>query len=305
MKPMMALLCMFIVGISLPAISQAHGQEPSEQAVTAQEFRFKDGGESIYYSFRTGNGSTPDTYVFIYGTGSGCYSWRTYLPGYFKGLEANAMVFAINKRHVPGQGITTQECGPTFDRDNNPRQWVSDDMEFVTAQLAAAASRPRNVVMFGVSEGAYVAARVARSRMDVTHLVVIGDGAWSMRESLHELIDRKSVEAAWMDIAADMHSLDKKWLGNPYRWWYDVMDLSAAPDYLALNIPILVGFGENDESVSVNSALSLRARFNAAGKDNLMLRIYPGADHTLSTKQKAYRPEFFHEVSRVLATGPQ
>ena len=66
------------------------------------------------------------------------------------------------------------------------------------------------------------------------------------------------------------------------------------------NIPILVGIGELDESVPVESVSFLEAKFGEKGKRNLTVKVYPGADHRLSADGVSYRNEFFAELSRQL-----
>ena len=78
------------------------------------------------------------------------------------------------------------------------------------------------------------------------------------------------------------------------------MDIAPLPDFLKLNIPILLGIGERDVSVPVESAQYLETKFKEAGKGNLTLRVYPGADHRLSGNGVSYRSEFFAELSRLL-----
>ena len=75
---------------------------------------------------------------------------------------------------------------------------------------------------------------------------------------------------------------------------------AAAMSTLKLNIPILVGIGEQDESVPVESARFLESRFKEAGKSNLILNIYPGSNHRLSGNGVSHRSEFFAELSRLL-----
>jgi predicted esterase len=274
------------------------GQPSTGSPVTGRTFRYADGGTAVYYQVQLGAGGPADTYVFFYG-GSGCVSWRPHVPGYFDGLVGRVTVFALNKRHVtdaPGAGA----CGKAFASDNHPRRWVSDYMEFITGQLRQAEVRPSRIALVGVSEGAPVAAKVARSREDVTHLAIIGDGGWTMRRSLEALAGQAVVDAGWKAIAADANSIVKKWLGHPYRYWFDVMDIDPTPDYLRLSIPVLVGFGEMDESVPVASALALQDSFRLARKENFTLRVYPGADHSLVADEINHRRAFFAELSRVL-----
>ena len=265
---------------------------------SAETFVFPDGGRSLYYQFQLDPGAPSETFVFVYG-GSGCVDWTPYIPSYFEGLDASATIFALNKREVDEASLQDR-CGPTFAQYNFLRQWVADYMEFISFQLGQADLKPRNVVLIGISEGSLPAVKVARSRTDITHLLIIGDGGWTMRRSLEELAGKDYVDNAWRMIAADANSLTNEWMGHPYRWWFDIMDLEATPDYLSLEIPILIGHGEADQSVPVQSSLSLKEAFEDAGKSNLTLRTFPNADHTLTAGEHNYRRELFEELSESL-----
>lgn len=289
----LGLLGLATMGLSLPA------QQATTSPVSTRTFKYSDGGDAIYYQFQTGAATAPDTYVFAYG-GSGCVSWGPYLPSYFEGLGGGVTVVALNKRHVE-DGTPAGACSGAFALDNHPRQWVADYMEFITGQLRQAHPRPRKVVLLGISEGAYVAVKVARSRDDdVTDLAIIGDGGWTMRRSLTALAGQTMVDEAWQAIVSDVNSIEKTWVGHPYRYWFDVMDIDPTPDYLSLSMPIFAGFGEKDQSVPLASALALQESFRQAGKSNFTLRIYEGADHTLVDGRTNYRKSFFEELTRRL-----
>ncbi|MDD2335991.1 MAG: dienelactone hydrolase family protein [Geobacteraceae bacterium] len=78
------------------------------------------------------------------------------------------------------------------------------------------------------------------------------------------------------------------------------MDIEPIPDFLKLNISIPAGIGEQDESVPVESARFLESKFKESGKSNLILKVYPGADHRLSDSGVSHRSEFFAELSSIL-----
>lgn len=272
------------------------------KAPPAQTFQYQDGGAGLYYAFNIGE-AAPDSLIFFYGA-TGCPSWKAVMPGYVDGLAAPARIFVLNKRFVADRSTGLFGCSPEFHLANNPDQWVADYSEFIAAQIKAFEPKPRNVVLVGVSEAAMPAARVAARLPEVTHLAIIGSGGYSLRRSLEQLRQRGAinfnVESGWKDMAADPRSIEKSWYGNRYRWWSDVLDLDPLPDLLKLDIPILVGFGEQDESVPVESARFLEAKFKEAGKRNLTLRVYPGADHRLSAGGVSYRSQFFAELGQRL-----
>jgi pimeloyl-ACP methyl ester carboxylesterase len=278
----------------------------SSDALDASTFRYHDGGSSLYYSFIVGDEKEPVTYVFVYG-GSGCSSWKAAMPGYVDGLNVPARVFVLNKRHVSDRSTGMFGCRREFHLANNPEQWVADYQEFITTVLDSAQKKPQNVVLVGVSEGSLPAVRVAGRIARVTHLAIIGDGGFTMRTALVTL-DRKGsisldVGKGWAKISTDPRSIDKLWYGAPYRWWSDIMDEDLLPDFLRLDIPILVGIGEKDTNVPVESAQYLAEEFRKAGKNNLVLKIYPGADHHLEAGGRSYRREFFRELGTMLDSG--
>ncbi len=298
---LVALLCSFILPgcTTIQRTAHMYGTD-APQPLT---FHYKDGGTSIYYSFPLRDPSAPDTVIFFFG-GTGCPSWKSVMPSYINGLSVEARILALNKRFVPDRSTGIFGRGDDFHVANNPAQWVADYSEFIAAQLSFMTPTPRNVVLVGVSEGAIPAVKLAASLPAITHLAIMGSGGYSMRKSLDTLKQRGAISpdigSGWKKIAADPRSIEKNWYGNRYRWWSDVMDIDPLPDFLKLNIPVLVGIGENDESVPVESARFLETIFTKEGKRNLTVKVYPGADHRLNANSIAYRSEFFAELGGLL-----
>lgn len=226
------------------------------------------------------------------------------MPSYVDGITVNAHVFALNKRFVADRSTGLFDCGREFHLANNPDRWVADYSEFIAAKIGSVAPKPKNVILVGVSEGALPATKIAALSPAITHLAIIGSGGYSMRKSLATLKQKRAirfdVNSGWEKISADPRSIEKDWYGNSYRWWSDIMDIDPITDFLKLNIPILVGIGEQDESVPVESVHYLETEFKEAGKGNLIVRIYPGADHRLGGNGMSYRSEFFAELGRLL-----
>ena len=288
--------------LSVTIIAFSLSASAGEAAHGIEAFQFKDGGEAIYYSIQPDHAETIETVVFFYG-GSGCVSWKKYLPTFANEMGIKAKYLALNKRHVGDAGSSLDQCGVSFHEQNNPRQWMSDYMEFISTTLKQMPARPRNVVLVGISEGGMVAARVARARNDITHLIVIGDGGWSMRDNLGVLMGPEVVSRGWSEIASDPNSIEKSWLGNPFRYWFDVLDYSPMGDYLALEIPVIIAMGERDRSIPSASALDVQKHATAAGKKNIGVVIYPGADHFLKADDISYRAEFFKQAGQGIKQG--
>lgn len=306
MRTLSLLVLSLIFALSGCATIQRTAHMYGNDAPPPQSFQYNDGGSSVYYSFTIGNVSQPETAIFFYGA-TGCPSWKSVMPDYVNGLTVSARIFVLNKRFVTDRSIGLLDCGQKFHLANNPDQWVTDYSEFIAAQLGSNAVSPpkfKNVVLVGVSEGALPATKIAGQSHAITHLALIGSGGYSMRKSLTTLKQRSAisfdVESGWKKITANPRSTEKDWYGNPYRWWSDVMDIDPLSDLLKLDIPIIVGIGEKDESVPVESALFLESKFKEANKNNLILKVYPESDHRLFGKGISHRNEFFAELSRLL-----
>lgn len=297
------ILVVLTVLISGCASIEQYARMHSDNALRPNTFQYKDGGTSIYYEFTTNSNETHNTYVFFYAA-TGCPSLKPHMPDYINGLSASARVFALNKRFVKDKSMGVFDCGNAFHEANNMQQWFSDYSEFILEKLSSASSPPKNVVLVGVSEAAIPTVRVAASMSEITHLAIIGDGGYTMRDSLKTLSSRGkipfNIDKGWKEIEANQNSITDSWYGNKYRWWFEIMDYDPMPNYLKLNIPVLVGMGENDESVPVESAYYLESEFKKAGKTNLKLLVYKDANHRLSADDKSYRDEFFSKLSQML-----
>lgn len=295
------------VVIALLALSGSAwgGQQASRSAVIT----FEDGGQATYHTLDSGGPEGLDTLVLVIG-GSGCSDvGAELLPRVADAMDMPARYLALNKRHVRldarGDGDAAQ-CGRPFNEDDVPSRWVADTTAFVRSALVGDAARWKKwkkVVIVGASEGGAVAASVARATPEATHLVVIGDGGWSMRDNLRVLLGAEEVARAWSEITRSPDSAESMWLGHSHRYWFDVMDREPLQDYLALDIPVLIAVGERDRSIPVGSAQHVLVAALKADKRNIGLVMYPGADHQLWDGERSYLEEFLAQVGRGVQEG--
>lgn len=307
-RRVLAVCAILAVGGCTTLQRTAHMYGPN--ALPAHTFRFTDGGESLYYRFAVQPGQKPRALIFFYG-GSGCATWKSVMPGYVRGLGIPARVYALNKRFVSDRsmGMLTAGCNDeNFHAANHPEQWVKDYVAFIEAQTKQADAQGLPVVLVGVSEGGIPAIRAAARLPQVTHLALIGNGGYTTRRMLQTLRQKGimdvDTDALWAAVSQDPYSLRKGGYGNPNYYWTNVMDLNPLPELLALNIPILLGHGERDRNVPVESSQFLAEQFVQAGKTNLTLKVYPGADHRLQAGGTSYRPAFFRELERMISEKP-
>src|SRR5205823_951899 len=178
----------------------------SEESPSANAFRFRDGGEAIYFTFVNGINHAerdPDTYVFAF-SGSGCASMKYWLPHYFRGLDGESgrlRIFVLHKRFI--EEWTWDRiwgCSDAFVEADHPSQWLSDYTEFIETKLAE--RRPRRVVLLGISEGAEVIPWLAQRIAGVTHAVLLSSGgmdpldAYRMQAEKHRSSDDLNIVAS-------------------------------------------------------------------------------------------------------------
>jgi pimeloyl-ACP methyl ester carboxylesterase len=157
----------------------------------------------------------------------------------------------------------------------------------------------RRVVLLGHSEGAAIVGRVyrtLRNRAAVTHLVVASNGGLSQRAQLEVLAGSnaplapafrarlREVEQKAREVARDPLSVERWWLGWPFRRWSGFLDYRPLDDLLAVEIPILCVHGTEDTSSPVESSRLLAAELAKAGRGNLVFEEYAGLGHGLSDR---------------------
>jgi pimeloyl-ACP methyl ester carboxylesterase len=243
----------------------------------------------LYYQVNSGDWQQRDTVIFTYAA-TGCVSMKHHTPDYFEAIRFNGVLFALNKRYV-GDLDKAMTCGAPFIKANVAEQRMKDFSAFINTMLKQLDFRPKNVVVIGISEAADAAVRAAALDPRINQLVVIGSGGYTMRKSLqvmkqHAPSQVPDVDAFAQEYAGKPIDLNDNWYGNPVYWWMDILDVDPLPDYLKLDIPILVGVGEQDDSQPLASVHYLQSQFSQHGKQNLQVNIYPGVGHSLSAEAK-------------------
>lgn len=293
------------------------------------EFQFRDKGVAKYFRlekslFKFADASMQEPIMVFVVPGSGCSSMQAFLPGYFRGLEGESgalQIYILQKRYTTstarknfqtGRLIDDEPCSTEFILHDHPSRWLADQEEFIRHMLArqgASQTRVRRLAIMGISEGAEVAPLLARKILEVTHLVLLGNGGMQPLEAFrllaHKQRDQHPVEtgqASMLDELdqlekIDVHAPDHSMVnGRTVLYWQELSQLKHSENLLALTIPIFMAMGEADQAVPPESALWINNKFLMANKKNLHLVLFPLADHGLYSPNRFYLPDFMHQV---------
>ncbi|MBK7582463.1 MAG: alpha/beta hydrolase [Myxococcales bacterium] len=170
-------------------------------------------------------------------------------------------------------------------RSDTKARRVSDERSVVDAILAG--RRPNTVLLFGVSEGGDVAARVAAEDARITHTILLGSGGGiSQANELGLLLKRQpgylglgseaELDGAFERIRRQPEALTE-WLGHPYRRWSSYLWSRPLDDLMRGKSRVLALHGSDDMNVPVESARELDTAMKDTGR--LSYVEYPGVDH--------------------------
>jgi pimeloyl-ACP methyl ester carboxylesterase len=281
----------------------------SEESPPAQRFQFRDGGEAIFFVLDKSLEplpQVPDTYLFVI-SGSDCTSMKYWLPRYFRGLEGESgpmRIFVVHKRFIEERSWGRfNGCSEAFIRSDHPRRWVADYTEFIESRLRL--GRPKRVVLLGISEGGEVVPLLARQVAGVTHLALLASGGMDSLAAYRMQARQLGLDEQ-VDIVTAMQGVEPpepadfaiRIGGRTRRYWSELRELEPTHNLLGLAIPILVGMGEADRSLPIETAWQLRDDFAEHGKTNLTLLTFEGADHFLFDQASGVSrlPDFWHQL---------
>jgi pimeloyl-ACP methyl ester carboxylesterase len=295
----LCLLCLLCTGCAtqVPQADPERAARSSTPAFQTHAFRFDDGGSALYFVVDKGVTPVlpPQTLVFVV-PGSDCISMAPLLPHYFDGLPAAAgpiRIFILHKRFIAPDSHDRHGCGRSFVDADHPSRWLADQLEFARAQLKMAQDNsqpPARMVALGISEGGEVAPLLARRLNGFTHVAILANGGMNPADSFRLQAQRHgfAAQAAAVETACAAGEAGTYAAGRSCRYWSELLALDHTGNLLALSVPILVAMGEDDAMVPADSARFLAGRFAAAGKTNLTVLLFPGADHALARNKQSF-----------------
>lgn len=262
-----------------------------------EAIRTSSGQQIDLYSIDIG---PPPRRALFFVSGSGCASLAYFMRAYFENMTGSWTIYAVQKA-----GVAKNDMGFFCSQSFNDHYYFEALRERYNAALRKVIRRHGEVAgVLGVSEGGDFAALLAQDNPQVRRLAVIGSGGLPWR-AVGKILDARAGDDAFARTFAEITSAPlstvKTALGYPYRYWSSIVDFDPAAVYLSLKIPILVVFGEADQSVPLESARFLEARFQEAGKENFQLLTIAGARHALIAGGKNLKPEVMTRLDAFFA----
>lgn len=152
----------------------------------------------------------------------------------------------------------------------------------------------RHIILIGFSEGGYVLPKIyfsLKQKDKISGLVLLASGGLSQLDCFRILKDKPYpfpegykngldiIEEVVEDIKSYPDSINKRYLGLPYKRWSSFMFYRPLDDLMEIEIPIFVGHGERDMMSPIDSSRQIRIEYDKMYKDNLTFIEYSDQYH--------------------------
>jgi len=208
-----------------------------------------------------------------------------------------------------GAAGTARECSTEFNEDFTAATWLAA----LQASLDDARRLPwvdrQRTLVFGMSEGAVMAALLAGQDERITDVISVGgSGTTQLFDFIASAYQRcfnrskclEDVEAQARAIAAAPQSSTLFAWGHPYKRWSSFFRIDPGASLLRSTARIYIAFGTADASVPALSQELTVARLLSAGRDVTVSRI-PDAGHGLTSPDQPSMTEIDQQYRRALA----
>lgn len=262
----------------------------------------KNGRNTVYYLSQSENKGAP-LLLMIQGSGcsrifnrdpNGVYSTIFNLTNI--AFEKKFSVLAVEK---PFSGLkldatgnnVESDCTKELHQDFTVESWVNTLNLSLKDALAKLKEKPSHILIFGFSEGAGIASKLAVVNTSITHVILTGgSGTTQMYDFIafayancfdrSQCIDQEYSKLA--EINKDPQSYTKFAWGHPHKRWSSFFRLDPAKNLLNAKAKVYLVFGTSDQATPALSQEIIAAKLSSAGKDITVRRI-PGANHMLQS----------------------
>jgi pimeloyl-ACP methyl ester carboxylesterase len=225
------------------------------------------------------------------------------IPGWtFLAKQGRYAVMAVDKPYQsdePQQGPygSAIGCAGAFNLHFSYDAWLASLKRAVRHALSRPEVDARRVLVIGVSEGAQMAAALAREFAEIrdvallsgsgpTQLFDFAAGIYSSKDSDDDKLKRlQELDDAFSAIRADPASTSQFFMGHPYLRWSSFFAQSALERLAGSPARVYLAGGMQDASVPILSAEVLYAQLRAQGKDVTFRRL-PRAGHSMVEDDK-------------------
>ena len=209
-----------------------------------------------------------------------------------------------------GQG-TAINCPTEFNAYFSFASWSRDLRQAVDIARALPWIEAGRMRVFGMSEGAVMAADLAGTDPAVTDVAMLGATGPSQLFDFIAAAYRsggtdtevsaqiEALEATAREIASDPDNATKFAWGHPYKRWSGFLSASSDRSLMSSHARMYLVSGMADRSVPILSTEALYSDLRSAGKDVTMRRI-PDASHSLQPAGTDDLSQLDAEIKRVL-----
>lgn len=248
--------------------------------------------------------------VILFIQGSGCQSlFQKQGDKIGGGIHYLAMLEAKDRARIlvvekPGVRFLDQPARPgsaigasdEYLKEHTLPRWAEANAAALRAVLAMPEIDASRSLVMGHSEGGITAARVAAEVPQVTHVATLAGGGPSQLFDFITLAakprpDDKPGDAneriqgvfdQWTEIQKHPDSVEKMWMGHPYRRWSSFMSDSPLAELLRSKARVYAAQGTGDTIIPVIAHDALVAELKSRGRDVTSDRV-EGADHGFQT----------------------
>ncbi|MFC5458542.1 alpha/beta hydrolase family protein [Massilia niabensis] len=264
-----------------------------------------EGGAPVRYYLSRPAKKSP---LVLYIQGSGCtppfvglgtpnrystlYSWIPLAQG------GRYAVLAVDKPYQSdesqkGERGSAIGCAGAFNQHFSYDAWLATLKQALRHALRRPEVNPARVLVVGSSEGAPMAAGLARAFPEVTDVVLLGANGptqlYDFAANIYRSSDSDEVklqrlqelDAIFNAISADPKSTGKFAWGHPYLRWSSFFAQSTAENLTHSKARVYLASGMQDNSVPILSTEAMYAQLRAQGRDVTFRRV-PGAGHNLA-----------------------
>lgn len=306
MRALALMACGLLHGATLAAAPATQQEKFSFGQFAIERLTVTDGaGPPLRYYLSTPAKASP---LVLYIQGSGCtppfsgldtpnrystlYSW---LP---LAASQRYAVMAVDKPYqseAPQQGQpgTAIGCGGAFNQHFSYDAWLATLQRALRHALARPEVDARRVLVIGFSEGATMAAGLARAVPAITDVVLVGATGptqlFDFASAIHasgapdadKLRQLQELDATFKAIRAEPASTGKFAWGHTYLRWSSFFAQSTAANLAQSQARVYLASGMQDKNVPILSTEVLYAHLQAQGRDVTFRRV-PGAGHSLA-----------------------